>query len=1454
MAQSIIEDRYPKFVADQVLTEKSLNQMFGYLEEQQRLTRTTLIGIGVLCGMEVSINATGTALTISEGVGVTSKGYLVPFPTTTYTFYNDTFSAEQEEFYDPFLDGDVQKFPLNLLHNNGADDDRKPITPTFLRNKIVVIFVELLRVDNKNCDPDSCDDKGCTMEVTHRPLLIDKANLDDLVYSEGDSTFFHKPTCIEWPALKMLKYNVPSTMLLSSPKILENFLNILDSNFLLRIEGTLGAAYSSFGYYIRDEFPNNPFSGLRNNFSFLFDGSINEVQLLNVQYYYDFFSDLILGYEELREICNECLSLCCPNEMLFPRHLILGCAISKPDEFRHHWIQSPAFTCGGCSEGRIKFLLKKLVLLVQKVNIPRGAIGLLSRENTVKITPSNYGRIPLSDKAIPYYYDINGAPNELYNNWNFKKTKLEKGHTNLSYDASSYTTDPYYNTPLDYDLEPFNFLRVEGHIGLNWKNALAQVNQIKREKRLPIDVVALNGDVFALIQSLLTNENSLAEILQGDPSLLGEVHCYFADIESQYDAHAAELRCAIAKIMAFFYNLPIPKGVPAPTTNVPASQIVRDFFPAYRTKTNTFGALFDAGYPAQKNDPYTSLNAFLNSGNFQNPDGSLNEAGLAATPYGLMYYMEKIYEVLPDGLVQLNLIQLTTRLDDAGKLAAAAMLTYDFKAQDLPASYEETLDAIIRICKGEVFKVLYKNFLINYVLFISNQTFALHAYKNPGIQHKAGVTVGGTLILVYNDKPEVRATNQRATGNVLSNSGAPIVGASVVERNTTNGAQTDFNGSFSMITTSANPVLVISFVGFETKEVIVDSANLGNIVLNELTFSRTARAAESEGEAVFNTVKNTASSKSTNNPFMDLRESDESVKKAGLEDTFSVIDEATADDLSDKELQALVNQFPEGTVIADFFVPNMCKSSCNPMNFVVLGEKETKPGETNTELDIKLREYCEDDEGDYEIRVAPTGGVLTIDGESRPVGTRFAPGDFPVANQASREILITYTINGDVKNIRVVVYKKPTVEIRILEKDDDTRTVIFENNTDFAYRYEWDFGRGIISTEEDPGEINFDSVDEATVILTAFNGPCENQSNPLRITFETNSPPPTILRIPVDEFCEDDDSEIDVTMSPEGGELSVDGEIINNPTTYKFVPNNFDIETSVRTIPISYNANNDVKIIIVQVFKKPVIAIGEASINHTTKTVTYTNTTEFATQFDWVFSNGNTSTNRIPGRQQYTGSTGVATLTAVNGPCSSSDSVRSEFKTQTPTEERTCTSIDLLGESFRVVMENGSDAFEKRIRDSVLLRRVFIVQFENAIVGKEQKVQFDAIRPHITLTVIRRVINDIDTILKEKGEDTIAAMLLYHILLQLLMFYACCQKQDIDKAQVATSNTFNVILDQFKEWKEQGDFKDNAKTIIANMFEAVGEELNKTKNETPEKVKYMEILEQLEECLEELLA
>jgi len=1041
MAQPVQNDRYPEFVADQVLTATSLNQMFGYLEEQQRLTRTTLIGIGVLCGMKVRVSNDGTSLTITSGVGVTSKGYLVVFPETKYIFYDDEFSAEQELIYEPFIDAGTgkQKFPLYLLHSNGAAEIKKPINTSFLEDKAVVIFVELLQIDNKNCDPDSCDDKGRTIEVTPRPLLVDLENLDELIFKGLEGIPYHlRPTCIEWPEIRMPRYNVPATLALNSPEVLKNFLKVLSGDFILKVENLLVAAYNSVGFYVRDDFPVNPFSGLRNRFKFLYDGTISAEQLLFIQYYYDFFSDLILTYDELRRHCNRCLSLCSPNQELFPRHLILGNAIPDPDEFRHHWIQSPAFSCDCCSIDRIGFLLKKIALLIQKLNIPKSNIQD-KRDRGIRITPSNYGNLPLSEKAIPYYYDIVNSPDELYKSWNFDLTQLRKGDTNLSYAAWQYNNDDHIKDPLSYDIEGYNFFRIEGHLGMNWKNALTEISNIRKQKRLPIDVVALNGDIFELIRSILSNRNSLADILAQKPAVFSQIRCHFADIESHYDTHRADLKCRLTKVMDYFYSQKSIEGEGnlEATANIPLSRLVRSALPNYRTFDNSLGQDFDRLYIGIMDQPYIR------------PEGMISapaiKKNLVSNPVYLMYYLEKIDDLLVDGLVQLQIAELNERLNDASRVAtqmlAGADQTDDFK---MPVLWEESLDSIVRLCKTNIFEILYRNLLINLVLYISNQSFAVYSYKNPGVQHKAGVTSGGTFILVYNDKNDSVFTNLRAL----------IRGVGTEEE-------------------AAGPE--VNQPSMEA--VFAEGVKTGTKICNELQ---------------------PGGIKIGRNPILNYREH-ESVKGIGLTDILDLVERRPGEGFTDQDLAELVNQFPDGTVIADFFIPDMCCSSCVPMNFIVLEDKEPPPGEIKILLDIKPREFCENDDQDYTIRAAPEGGQLKIDGQ--PSDRVFNPTSVELGDNLSKELVITYEVSGDVKNIRIKVYHKPEVSISIKSLDPATGGVEFNNDTRFAETYLWNFGNGLSSDQKDPGVVKFEPGQPSTITLKAFNGPCTSESGPLVINF-----------------------------------------------------------------------------------------------------------------------------------------------------------------------------------------------------------------------------------------------------------------------------------------------------------------------------------------------------------------
>ena len=78
-------NEYIVFEADQVLTNDHLNEMFGYLYQQNRCTRNKLIGIGIVCGFGLVLNP--GVIQINRGCGVTSQGYLIVQDTTPYTWY-----------------------------------------------------------------------------------------------------------------------------------------------------------------------------------------------------------------------------------------------------------------------------------------------------------------------------------------------------------------------------------------------------------------------------------------------------------------------------------------------------------------------------------------------------------------------------------------------------------------------------------------------------------------------------------------------------------------------------------------------------------------------------------------------------------------------------------------------------------------------------------------------------------------------------------------------------------------------------------------------------------------------------------------------------------------------------------------------------------------------------------------------------------------------------------------------------------------------------------------------------------------------------------------------------------------------------------------------------------------------------------------------------------------------
>lgn len=85
--------------------------------------------------------------------------------------------------------------------------------------------------------------------------------------------------------------------------------------------------------------------------------------------------------------------------------------------------------------------------------------------------------------------------------------------------------------------------------------------------------------------------------------------------------------------------------------------------------------------------------------------------------------------------------------------------------------------------------------------------------------------------------PEIIKQGHDISGVVLDKNGQPLPGANILEKNTSNGTQTDFDGKFALTVNDNNAILVVSYIGFVSTEITVNGQTSLNISLEEDTAS-----------------------------------------------------------------------------------------------------------------------------------------------------------------------------------------------------------------------------------------------------------------------------------------------------------------------------------------------------------------------------------------------------------------------------------------------------------------------------------------------------------------------------------------------------------------------------------------------------------------------------------------
>lgn len=823
---------YPEFMPNQVLSNRHLNQLFDFLYEQDRLSRTHLIGIGIVCGLtaEVTESDSGEAgVIISRGCGVTSAGHLVIWD-----------EDEALEFYRPyapptninytFFDqpGGEATYPMWELTTDRDDDvTAERLTVDFLTGadqatgegdaKVLMLLYECSAVDNRNCTPTNCDDKGRTIETTVRPVLVRRNDLLEIRRVLGEANpgaaayyqlYNDLAARLELPTLKPPRFDVVNSEPASVRDIFDAYRRSLDADFLNSVQNALNACYLAVAPLV-PEYGSNPFDGRVSGLTFLHNGALLAgPEAMGYQYWFDHLVTIIQAYDELRVAAEELYSLCCPDDRIFPRHLVLHHFEEggrTNDELRHLWVSSPVQNRQQVARQRLESLFERLVALVAGNELPLpppvgpSSPGNGGRDFVSPVARDNL-RATVRDRSGGM---VNNGMRRTINSMNraaMTRRRIENRPADIVARFAAFQpvrrvvlaqpqrlTEPIRITPTFYGRElshkaiPFYYepetvldlwndaLTRRGRQGQNlgydaidWNATDDFVRRPLAYDAEPRNFYRIEGAVSQDYRPVLRELDrqvrqyrlpidvlALSAGAVVDELAAEDYGATFSDLEAQYASWRARFLGRIAEVTVRFYDMRLlgeqKLSSQAGRPVSPPKAPLLQLLTNYRYLSGTLGQWYEDAYG-------------------QHTDSAPFVVGLPNAyimPMAIIHFLVRLEDRLETSLRDVNwddTIGLVDALQTGGRsIARATALPLNDAVSGVAPNnafidseeYSDQLDELITTGDLEALKALRDSFDQRRQEVLDQRLFANFQRRHPGLQFRAGAPPGGTFILVY---------------------------------------------------------------------------------------------------------------------------------------------------------------------------------------------------------------------------------------------------------------------------------------------------------------------------------------------------------------------------------------------------------------------------------------------------------------------------------------------------------------------------------------------------------------------------------------------------------------------------------------------------------------------------------------------------------------------------------
>ena len=107
--------------------------------------------------------------------------------------------------------------------------------------------------------------------------------------------------------------------------------------------------------------------------------------------------------------------------------------------------------------------------------------------------------------------------------------------------------------------------------------------------------------------------------------------------------------------------------------------------------------------------------------------------------------------------------------------------------------------------------------------------------KNKDISYKIEENIIYLSEKENSDSQQQSGKERTITGQVVDAKGEPLIGVSILVKGTTDGAITDLDGNYKIVTKSNNPVIVYSYIGYKTQEIPLKGQTAINITMMDDT-------------------------------------------------------------------------------------------------------------------------------------------------------------------------------------------------------------------------------------------------------------------------------------------------------------------------------------------------------------------------------------------------------------------------------------------------------------------------------------------------------------------------------------------------------------------------------------------------------------------------------------------